>query len=100
MVIVFTLPQLFGTQDEDIAVPNVVHTIILLNKNIFKPFFIPSSEAKTFHELCDIWAIQVEVVAAATAFKVPTLYRYQKKSQVECNIPTNQVTDTLHIHIV
>jgi len=29
-----TLPQLFGTQDEDIAVPNVVHTIILLNKNI------------------------------------------------------------------
>jgi len=56
------------------------HTIILLNKKIFKPFFIPTSKAKTFQELCEetwkqgVWATQVEVVAAATVFQVPIYF--------------------------
>ena len=50
----------------------MVHRMVLLNKNIFKQFFIPTLKAKTFEELCEhnwkpgIWATQVEVVAAAT----------------------------------
>ena len=72
--------QLFGTQNEDTAVRNVVHRMILLNKDIFKPFFISSLKAKTFEELCehnwkpDIWATQVEVVAAATTLQVPICF--------------------------
>ena len=52
----------------------------MLNKNIFKPFFIPTLKAKTFEELCEhiwkpgIWATQVEVVAAATTFQVPIYF--------------------------
>ena len=67
--------QLFGTQDEDLAVRNVAYTMVLLNKRILKPFFIPTSKVQTF-ELCEhnwkpsIWATQVEVVAAATVFEI------------------------------
>ena len=71
--------QLFGTQDEDIAVRNVVHRMVLLNKNTFKPFFIPTLKVHTFEKLCEhnwkpgIWATQV-VVAAATLFQVPIYF--------------------------
>ena len=66
------LVQLFGTQDEDLVVQNVVYRMVLLNKSILKPFFIPTSKVQSFEELCEhnwkpgIWATQVEVVAAAT----------------------------------
>ena len=49
----------------------------LLNKRIFKPYFIPTS---TFEELCEhnwkpgIRATQVEVVAAATIFQIPIYF--------------------------
>ena len=72
--------QLFGTQNKDIAVQNMVHRMVLLNKNIFKPFFILTLKAKTSEELCkhiwkpDVWATQVEVVAAATTFQVPIYF--------------------------
>ena len=72
--------QLFGTQDENLAVRNVVYRMVLLNKSIFKPFFIPTSKVQSFEELCEhnwkpgIWATQVEVVAAATIFQVPIYF--------------------------
>ena len=72
--------QLFGTQDEDKAVRNVVYRMVLMNKSTFKPFFIPTSKVQTFEELCEhnwkpgIWATQVEVVAAATVFEIPIYF--------------------------
>ena len=72
--------QLLGTQDEDIAVRNVVYRMVLMNKSTFKPFFIPTSKVQTFEELCEhnwkpgIWATQVEVVAAATVFELPIYF--------------------------
>ena len=72
--------QLFGTEDEDLAVRNVVYRMVLLNKRIFKPYFISTSKVQTFEELCEhnwkpgIWATQVEVVAAATIFQIPIYF--------------------------
>lgn len=69
--------QLFGTQDEDITVRNVIHRTITLNKITFKSYFIPSSSIKTIEDLCQqnwkpgVWATQIEVIAAATVFRVP-----------------------------
>ena len=54
--------------------------MVSLNKSILKPFFIPTPKVQTFEELCQhnwkpgIWATQVEVVAAATIFKIPIYF--------------------------
>ena len=84
--------QLFGTQDQDIAVRNVIYRTITLNKNAFKPYLIPSSNIKTIEDLCQqnwkpgVWATQVEAIAAATVFCVPIFFISPSTEQMKWNV--------------
>ena len=84
--------QLLGTQNEDIAVRNVIHRTITLNKTTFKPYFIPSSSIKTIEDLCQqnwkpgVWDTQVEVIAAATVFCVPVFFISPSMEEMKWNV--------------
>jgi len=84
--------QLFGTQNEHGSVRLVINRIIFRNKNIFRPFFIPTSNIKTVEDLCDqnwksgVWATQVEVIAAATIFHVPIYFISPSIGEMKWNV--------------
>ena len=67
----------FISQNKHGSVRHVINRTISQNKGFFNPFFTPSSNIK---DLCEqnwksgIWATQVEVIAAATVFRVPIYF--------------------------
>ena len=89
-------------QDQDIAVRNMIHQTITLNKNAFKPYLIPmiSSNIKIIEDLCQqnwkpgVWATQVEATAAATVFCVPIFFVTPSTEQMKWNVihPLNNLS--------
>ena len=75
--------ELFGKQDEDAVVRDVISRMVLLNKNIFSAYFIPMTNVHSIHQHCECnwmsgtWATLVEVIAAATVFSVPVYFLSQ-----------------------
>ena len=84
--------QLFGTQNEDNSVRNVTSRMVLLNKNIFSTYFIPTTNASTIDQHCQLnwisgtWATLVDVLAAATVFGVPVYFVSHTAKEFKWNV--------------